>query len=309
MVGHRFVEAAVEHGARPARRRRRGAAPGLRPGAPVGRVRRHDGRRADARRARPVRHAGRRARARRPRRRPRHRGRHGDDGDAGGRSPTGPASSPPGRSRSCRRSPASTPPARSSTARSTTSTRSGPGRSGATTGVVVGGGLLGLEAANALRLLGIDTTVVEFAPRLMAVQLDDGGGRALRRHVEALGLDVRTGAAAAAVRTTEDGRVAGLSFAEGAGARRRHGRVRRRHPAPRPARPRRRPGDRRARRHRRRRPLRHVRARRLRHRRGRLPRRPRLRARRARLPRWPRSSPTASPAATPRSPAPTCRRR
>jgi len=56
-------------------------------------------------------------------------------------------------------------------------------------GVVVGGGLLGLEAANALRLLGLDTTVVEFAPRLMAVQLDDGGGRALRRHVESLGIE------------------------------------------------------------------------------------------------------------------------
>src|SRR4029079_4163446 len=54
-------------------------------------------------------------------------------------------------------------------------------------GVVVGGGLLALEPANALRLLGIDTTVVEFAPRLMAVQLDDGGGTALRRHVERLG--------------------------------------------------------------------------------------------------------------------------
>ena len=43
------------------------------------------------------------------------------------------------------------------------------------TGVVVGGGLLGLEAANALKQAGLDTHVVEFAPRLMAVQLDDGG--------------------------------------------------------------------------------------------------------------------------------------
>src|SRR4029079_2303794 len=83
-------------------------------------------------------------------------------------------------------------------------------------GVVVGGGLLGLEAANALRLLGIDTTVVEFAPRLMAVQLDDGGGRALRRHVERLGLTVRTGAAATGV-TVVDGRVGGLTFADGPG--------------------------------------------------------------------------------------------
>src|SRR5439155_200071 len=80
--------------------------------------------------------------------------------------------------------------------------------------VVVGEGLLGLEAANALRLLGLDTTVVEFAPRLMAVQLDDGGARALRRHVESLGIDVRTNAAASAVRTDDEGVVNGLAFAE-----------------------------------------------------------------------------------------------
>jgi nitrite reductase (NADH) large subunit len=39
-------------------------------------------------------------------------------------------------------------------------------------GVVIGGGLLGLEAAKALRDLGLKTHVVEFAPRLMAVQVD-----------------------------------------------------------------------------------------------------------------------------------------
>jgi len=87
---------------------------------------------------------------------------------------------------------------------------------GCRSGVVVGGGLLGLEAANALRLLGLDTTVVEFAPRLMAVQLDDGGGRALRRHVEGLGLAVRTGAAASGVTVDDDNCVTGLSFVEGA---------------------------------------------------------------------------------------------
>jgi nitrite reductase (NADH) large subunit len=85
---------------------------------------------------------------------------------------------------------------------------------GATTGAVVGGGLLGLEAANALRNLGVTTTVVEFAPRLMAVQLDEGGGRTLRRHIEGLGLEVRLGHAASAVDITADGRVAGLTFAD-----------------------------------------------------------------------------------------------
>lgn len=59
-------------------------------------------------------------------------------------------------------------------------------------GVVVGGGLLGLEAANALKSLGLKTHVVEFAPRLMAVQLDEAGGQLLRRKVEALDVEVHT---------------------------------------------------------------------------------------------------------------------
>jgi nitrite reductase (NADH) large subunit len=59
-------------------------------------------------------------------------------------------------------------------------------------GTVIGGGLLGLEAAKALHDLGLETHVVEFAPRLMAVQLDDAGGRLLRRKIEALGVAVHT---------------------------------------------------------------------------------------------------------------------
>ena len=60
------------------------------------------------------------------------------------------------------------------------------------TGVVVGGGLLGLECAKALRDLGLETHVVEFAPRLMAVQVDDDGGRILRSKIEELGVKVHT---------------------------------------------------------------------------------------------------------------------
>ncbi|MGR9035385.1 MAG: nitrite reductase large subunit NirB [Gammaproteobacteria bacterium] len=60
-------------------------------------------------------------------------------------------------------------------------------------GAVVGGGLLGLEAAKALRDLGLETHVVEFAPRLMAVQLDEAGGAMLRRKIENLGVFVHTG--------------------------------------------------------------------------------------------------------------------
>ena len=60
------------------------------------------------------------------------------------------------------------------------------------TGTVVGGGLLGLEAAKALKDLGLETHVVEFAPRLMAVQLDEAGGKLLQRKIEALGVTVHT---------------------------------------------------------------------------------------------------------------------
>ncbi|MEK8028624.1 nitrite reductase large subunit NirB [Pseudaquabacterium rugosum] len=59
-----------------------------------------------------------------------------------------------------------------------------------TSGVVVGGGLLGLECAKALRDLGLQTHVVEFAPRLMAVQVDDAGGKVLRTKIEELGVQV-----------------------------------------------------------------------------------------------------------------------
>jgi len=61
------------------------------------------------------------------------------------------------------------------------------------TGVVIGGGLLGLECAKALRDLGLQAHVVEFAPRLMAVQVDDPGARVLRTRIEELGVGVHTG--------------------------------------------------------------------------------------------------------------------
>lgn len=60
-------------------------------------------------------------------------------------------------------------------------------------GVVVGGGLLGLEAANALKKMGMTPHVVEFAPRLMPLQVDEGGGALLARLVTELGLNVHVG--------------------------------------------------------------------------------------------------------------------
>jgi len=58
----------------------------------------------------------------------------------------------------------------------------------ARTGVVIGGGLLGLECAKALRDMQLETHVVEFSPRLMAVQVDEGGGRVCARKYEKLGV-------------------------------------------------------------------------------------------------------------------------
>src|SRR3954463_2627251 len=75
----------------------------------------------------------------------------------------------------------------------------------ARTGVVVGGGLLGLEAADALRRLGLAADIVEFAPRLMPMQVDAGGGEALRREVERLGLNVRTDTRTSGIEQTRGG--------------------------------------------------------------------------------------------------------
>ncbi|SLM62384.1 Nitrite reductase [NAD(P)H] large subunit [Dickeya aquatica] len=85
---------------------------------------------------------------------------------------------------------------------------------GSRSGVVVGGGLLGLEAANALRQLGLETHVVEFAPRLMAVQLDDGGAQLLRRKIEALGLHVHTSKETLSITAGEQARHR-MNFADG----------------------------------------------------------------------------------------------
>ncbi|MCV7378331.1 nitrite reductase large subunit [Mycobacterium alsense] len=63
----------------------------------------------------------------------------------------------------------------------------------AAAGVVIGGGLLGLEAANALRQFGLQTHVVEMMPRLMAQQIDEAGGGMLARMITDLGITVHVG--------------------------------------------------------------------------------------------------------------------
>jgi nitrite reductase (NADH) large subunit len=82
-------------------------------------------------------------------------------------------------------------------------------------GAVIGGGLLGLEAAGALQELGATSTVIQFNDRLMNLQVDPGGGAALRRLVENLGVTVKVNTATQAIKPNKTGRVGRLIFADG----------------------------------------------------------------------------------------------
>ncbi|MGZ3938496.1 MAG: nitrite reductase large subunit NirB [Flavisolibacter sp.] len=81
-------------------------------------------------------------------------------------------------------------------------------------GAVIGGGLLGLEAAKAMLDLGInDTHVIEFASRLMPRQIDKAGSNILHEKLESLGLAIHTN-----TNTTEivgEGSIRALEFADG----------------------------------------------------------------------------------------------
>ncbi|MDQ2728664.1 MAG: nitrite reductase large subunit NirB [Actinomycetota bacterium] len=82
------------------------------------------------------------------------------------------------------------------------------------TAVVIGGGLLGLEAARGLQNHGVDVHVVHAAATLMNAQLDESAGAILRRSVETLGITVHTEALTKAV-LSSDGTVTGIRLADG----------------------------------------------------------------------------------------------
>ncbi|GEP49053.1 putative nitrite reductase [Microbacterium saccharophilum] len=86
------------------------------------------------------------------------------------------------------------------------------------TGHVIGGGLLGLEAAGALQQLGVEATVVQSSDRLMSAQLDLPAGTALARLIEARGIRVRTGALTTLLTPDRSGSVAALEFRDGSHA-------------------------------------------------------------------------------------------
>ncbi len=80
----------------------------------------------------------------------------------------------------------------------------------AKTAAVLGGGLLGLEAARAMKTLGLSTHVVELAPRLMPRQLDEAGAKLLLRSIHAIGVETHLGRATMEVLGEE--RCEGLRF-------------------------------------------------------------------------------------------------
>lgn len=79
--------------------------------------------------------------------------------------------------------------------------------------LVIGGGLLGLEAARGLQSRGLRVGVVQGGPSLMNAQLDDHGSAILRRLVEQLGIKVHTGRSTTRL-LTKDGRPSGIEFAD-----------------------------------------------------------------------------------------------
>ena len=81
--------------------------------------------------------------------------------------------------------------------------------------VIIGGGLLGLEAANGLMLRGMQVTVVHIMPWLMERQLDDTAGKLLQKSLEDRGLKFMIGAQTQALIAGPDGRVAKVQFKDG----------------------------------------------------------------------------------------------
>ncbi|CQR42971.1 MAG: nitrite reductase large subunit NirB [Betaproteobacteria bacterium] len=81
--------------------------------------------------------------------------------------------------------------------------------------VVIGGGLLGLEAANGLMLRGMDVTVVHIMPWLMERQLDDVAGKLLQKSLEDRGLKFLIGAQTQALLGNDSGRVCAVQFKDG----------------------------------------------------------------------------------------------
>lgn len=87
--------------------------------------------------------------------------------------------------------------------------------SGLRYGVVIGGGLLGLEAAHALAKKGLDTTIIEVLPRMMTRQLDEKAAELFTKQVERQGVKVVTGATTDEIVAGDNGRVKEVRLIDG----------------------------------------------------------------------------------------------
>lgn len=81
--------------------------------------------------------------------------------------------------------------------------------------IVIGGGLLGLEAANGLKLRGMEVTVVHLPTTLMERQLDEAAGKMLQKSLEDRGLSFLLGKNSQEIIGDENGRVKALRFTDG----------------------------------------------------------------------------------------------
>ncbi|CAE8631886.1 unnamed protein product, partial [Polarella glacialis] len=87
-------------------------------------------------------------------------------------------------------------------------------KAGANRAVVIGGGLLGLEAAKAVYDLKMESHVLEMAPYLMPTQLNEPAGTVLTQKIQALGISVHVGVQIKEIAHTEDGKVRGILILE-----------------------------------------------------------------------------------------------
>lgn len=83
--------------------------------------------------------------------------------------------------------------------------------------IVVGGGLLGLEAAEGLRDLGAEPTILDVAPWLLSIEVDEGGGHLVNALIREAGIEIETGAFISTVNLDSSGAVTSVSVADGMG--------------------------------------------------------------------------------------------
>ena len=79
---------------------------------------------------------------------------------------------------------------------------------------VIGGGLLGIEAAAGAQALGAESIIIDGSPWMMNRQLDEGAGQALGRLIEGKGFAVHGGVYPSEIQTDDDGRVTGVLMAD-----------------------------------------------------------------------------------------------